>query len=654
MTFSRNALLGAASVAALVIVPIAAQGTREVITLGGGGQDVRILTEQAAAAAAGARLQPMPLGNGVIVGQAIDGGSKQPVGGALVMLTLPGSQPVRALADAEGRFAFRELPAGRFNLSVTKAGFVEGAYGRLRPSGPTRALVLDENGREASVSIPLWRFAAITGTLADEHGEPLIGATVRALRKAIVAGVPKFTVAATDQTDDRGIFRISSLEPGEYIVAVPMTQNAGLETFALGGGMVFEAVASTRAELPVMMVSEMAGAMPPGLSEDGRPLAYPTQFYPAAVSSTRATVIAVASGEERAGVDFQLRPARAQRISGHVTGPDGPAQHVSLSLVPADADALATAIETATTISDANGTFTFPAVPAGQYSIKVLRAPQTAMRGVPDEMMVQTGGAVMVTRTVTIGGPGGGVAPPPPTDPTLWADVPVTVGSTDIVDLGVALRPGPRVRGEVQFNGAAQRPTPDRLPAIMVMLEPADGRTGLPLLRGRVENTGSFSTASVPPGKYVLRVAGVPQGWTFRGAIAGGRDIADMPIDIEGSDIGGVMLTFTDRPSEISGSVTAAAGGADDSATVIVFPTDREGWTHYGMSPRRLRNVRVDKTGAFTISNLPPGDYYVAAVREASAADWQSPRFLEALAPQAQRVQLGDGQKASQSLKVVK
>src|SRR4051812_22332028 len=38
-----------------------------------------------------------------------------------------------AFTDAQGRYEFKDLPAGRFTLSVTKAGFVTMQYGQSRP-----------------------------------------------------------------------------------------------------------------------------------------------------------------------------------------------------------------------------------------------------------------------------------------------------------------------------------------------------------------------------------------------------------------------------------------------------------------------------------------------------------------------------------------
>jgi hypothetical protein len=660
MQIHRSSLIGGAALA-LAIAPLTAQvqTTREVVQIGGGvaTQDIRIATEAAVSGLANSRLPSMPLGQGVIVGQTVDAGSKQPIGGTIVTLALPGAQSVRALADSEGRFAFRDLPKGRFTLTASKAGYVEGAHGRLRPSGPSQALELADGDKDATLSIPLWRYAAITGTVLDESGEPMIATSVRAMKRTTVAGLPKLTMASTDMTDDRGVFRITMLEPGDYVIAVPMTQSSGEFEGMWQASGDFIAEVGARGDATFISLPDRAGNA--GTAPDGRALAYQTQFYPATTASARATVLTVGSGEERAGIDFQLKGIRTQKIAGRVTGPDGPAQHTQMSLVPSDSDGLVSPIEAATTMSDGTGAFSFPAVPPGQYTLKVVRPPAMNFRGVPEEVTVTTsggGGTMVVSRAITATMAGPGQVPPLPSDPTLWAEVPVTVANADLADVMVALRPGARVRGAVQFNGTAEKPTPDKLQAISVSLEVADGRplTQMPFLRGRVENTGQFSTVTVPSGRYFLRVGGVPQGWSFRGAMLGGRDLADTPLEIEGTDIGGVTLVFTDRLSEISGSVTGANGSADGTATVLVFPTDRDGWTHYGTSPRRLRNARVDKTGAFSVGNLPAGEYYVAAVREASATDWQNVKFLEALAPEARRVQLGEGQKSSQSLRVVR
>src|SRR5262249_44774128 len=68
---------------------------------------------------------PMAHGNGIIVGRAVDAAGSRPVAGAVVTLTLPGSAPLRVMTDAQGQFAFRDLPAGRFTVTASRAGYVD-------------------------------------------------------------------------------------------------------------------------------------------------------------------------------------------------------------------------------------------------------------------------------------------------------------------------------------------------------------------------------------------------------------------------------------------------------------------------------------------------------------------------------------------------
>jgi hypothetical protein len=215
----------------------------------------------------------------------------------------------------------------------------------------------------------------------------------------------------------------------------------------------------------------------------------------------------------------------------------------------------------------------------------------------------------------------------------------------------INLRPAIRASGTLEFTGAAVKPTGDKLLAISVSLEAADGRTAVAggSARGRVDPNGTFQTMGVPPGKYIVRVQGAPQGWSFLGAMMGGRDASIEPIEVSSNDVGGIALTFTDRPASLGGTVTTSSGAADAGATVLVFPTDSDGWAGHGSSPRRIRTARVARDGTFDIPNLPPGQYFVAAVGDALAPE-ATPKFLELLARTATRVDVREGEKKKQTL----
>jgi hypothetical protein len=344
----------------------------------------------------GATGKPMETGTGVIVGRVVEADGRSTVAGTIVTLSQAGFAPLRALSDGQGRFAFRALPKGTFSLTATRAGFVDGAYGRMRPGGTPLSLELTDNLRTGDADIMIWRYAAIAGTVLDEHNEPLVGAPVRVLRRDYVSGRRRLTDSGSDSTDDRGQYRVGSLEPGEYIVVVPMTQRPSLESMmrgierrvadAGGGGAGMGAnfevrmTATAAAGSPMMITTSTGGSSvpPAGTAEDGAPLTYQTEFYTGALTATRATAITLAAGEEFTAADFRLTPVRALSLSGVVNGPGGPAANTQLQLIPADAGDLVSPIEAATSSTDANGQFEFTGVPAGQYLLRAQRSPRFA------------------------------------------------------------------------------------------------------------------------------------------------------------------------------------------------------------------------------------------------------------------------------------
>jgi hypothetical protein len=125
-----------------------------------------------------------------------------------------------------------------------------------------------------------------------------------------------------------------------------------------------------------------------------------------------------------------------------------------------------------------------------------------------------------------------------------------------------------------------------------------------------------------------------------------------VPLEVDANDVADVVLTFTDRPASLGGTVQMTERLARDGVAVIVFPADSKAWGDTGANPRRLRKVATTDAGAYDVSPLPAGAYYVAAVPEAQAGDWQDPAFLEQLVTGAAHVQIDDGEKATQSLRV--
>jgi protocatechuate 3,4-dioxygenase beta subunit len=170
--------------------------------------------------------QTPPKGTGILLGQVIDAQDKRPIAGALV--TLGGEVPVpqstapitdaprQILTDGSGRFMFRSLAAGRYQVRATAGSYISAGLGQNRPSGAPQSVELttDDEKRDGLL-VRMWKNASISGTVTDEAGEAVIGYSVRLLRRTATSRGVRYSTGNTVSTDrPRILSNIRSPCPG--------------------------------------------------------------------------------------------------------------------------------------------------------------------------------------------------------------------------------------------------------------------------------------------------------------------------------------------------------------------------------------------------------------------------------------------------------
>ena len=595
------------------------------------------LAQQAPPARDAAR--PPTTGAGSISGIVVtDEATPRPVRRAVVTLAGDGLRPSRsAVTDDDGRFAIGGLPHGRFMLTAMRAGFVTSMFGARRPGRPGTALTLDPGEVRTDLVVRLWRGAVVAGVVRDVGGELAAGVPVEALPARGRASSGLLTLSNSGaRTNERGQFRIFGLAPGSYLV-VARVSGSGTPSVELAEAQM-EAVLERLRRRSGPPPGPGAQVPPPVPSE---PFSLAPVYYPGTTVVAQAQPIQLTAGQEVPGLDFTLQRLRTYDVTGVLRRDDGrtlAGTSVQLEAVRAPGPFASGDVARFRTAAGADGSFRFASVPPGDYRL-LARAPVDPLPPSRFETTVQPGFA----------------------GATLVAMTDITLGGAPVTGLLLTLGSPLSMTGRVVFDGAPLEPA-TALARVQIaflppeMLAPGPGRSIDTLAVARpaaVQPDGTFRIDGIVPGVHAVGVMGpalATSGWWLRSAMLDGRDLADGHVDVTpGMNLSGVVVTFTDRHPELSGTLQTAGGEAVSDVFVIAYSADR---SHWGPGTRRVQAVRPGIDGRYTIVGLPPGQYLLAALTDVDEGDWQDPAFLEQLVPGSIPIAIGEGERKVQDLRV--
>jgi hypothetical protein len=596
---------------------------------------------------------PAPSGTAQIGGHVVStDDAARPI--RLAVVTLRGTdlpEPRSVITDDDGRFVFAGLATGQYSVSVSKPAYVTVEYGAARPGRPGIPISVAPGERIDGLVIRLARGAVITGVVTMPDHRPAPDLKVSAVR--VDQQTP--TIAATTDlfgTDDRGVYRLFGLAPGTYLVAVTPRAGPTRELVVTSTSEIDAILARLRREHSGGSPALSVPAASPVHSPETTPA--PTRetvswlpiFYPGTPSTADALPIVLKAAEERDGVDIQVEPARSAVVSGVITNADSsPIGPIALSL-----SSLGPSLPSAMTVPPTlavwpatDGRFSYTAVCPGHYEL--------------------------VVRSLNI---------PPATSanstvspvPQMYAAADVIVGGNDVQNLALVMRPSITWRGKVMFEGHATGSS--GLPAIRVDLDPTAlrsgavdlavpggimgrGITGSSSASAQVKSDGTFEIGGLIPGTYRVTVklpGSTPDHrWWLRSAISRGRDLLDTLLELKDDETPAeAVLTISDRHSELRGTLETASGHPAGGYSILVFSIDRSQWNVQG---RRLQVTRSATDGSFSISDLPAGEYWLAALTDFDPENWSDPSWLTVIASSgALRVTIHDGESTVQNLRI--
>jgi hypothetical protein len=417
--------------------------------------------------------------------------------------------------DADGRYEFTELPEGRYNIFVTRSGYVSLSFGQQRPFEQGRPLVLASAQEADKIDFALPRGGVIAGRVTDELGEPIAGVRVQAMRyQYLPNGRRQLTPMGGGPfglvTNDLGEYRIYSLMPGTYVVSA-----APVDTFVPAG----------------MPTPASPGAQP----DEGHGITY----FPGTINVDEAQSITVGLADV-ANASFALVPQRMTRISGIVRNSQGKPLAANLAIRTQSGGSMSMR---SFAMSGPDGRFSAANIPPGEHFVEVMPRP-----GDEESASVPiTAGGQDITDLVITTSPG------------------MTIAGHVIFEGA----PTP----DQQLRVYASSPDPGS-PGPMRMF---DNNQGVIDEKGRFQIRGLNGRAmfSVTP----VAMGPVPPRWFLKSVTLNGENITDVPLDVSAIADGSTLeIVVTDKQTTLAGTVRDGRGQQMIDYTVTVFPEQvREG-----------------------------------------------------------------------------
>jgi hypothetical protein len=337
-------------------------------------------------------------------------------------------------------------------------------------------------------------------------------------------------------------------------------------------------------------------------------------YFPNATSVDQSVPITVTGGMDLSGINFTLTSPQLHTVRLKLGGATLPSNQYEVSFqfhpVSGSGDNIdQPAVLNSWTMPDVDGIYTIERVPPGAYNIDIYWRASESRAQRPQNRSYRTRMRVL--------------------------DRDVDLGTIDV--------PPPfSISGKITFSNVTAVPF-NRVG--VAALQPLSD------IRERdvpVSEDGTFVFEEVAHNPLLLFVAGLPEDRYVSSVRYAGLDVLSSGIPIDGVDRGPMEIVISGPAGTVNGVLTDAKNDIVANTTVVLIPP-----ANRRSNPTQFLTAITDSSGAFSIKQIPPGDYGLLAWESIPGDAFRNADFLKDYEPRAVKVQVLGGSTVLSNVKII-